>query len=56
MIQKNTRYKSNSVWQTEKAVHVSAAIKHLAGKEWGKWQQVCSNGKIQHDEHPAELQ
>lgn len=56
VIKINTQYKCNSVWQTEKAVHVSAAIKRLAGKEWGKWQQVCSNGKIQHDEHLAEFQ
>lgn len=44
------------MWPTEKAVHVSAAIKHLTGKEWGKWQQVCSNGKVQQDECAAELQ
>lgn len=56
VIKINTQYKCNSMWQTEKAVHVSAAIKRLAGKEWGKWQQVCSNGKIQHDEYLAEFQ
>lgn len=56
MIKINTYYIYNRVWQTEKAVHVSAAIKHLAGKERGKWQQVCSNGKVQQDEYPAEFQ
>lgn len=35
----NTCYKGNSMWQTEKPAHVWAAIKHLAGKEWGKRQQ-----------------
>lgn len=37
MIKMNTYHMCNSVQQKEKAVYVSAAIKHLAGKEWSKW-------------------
>lgn len=33
MIKMNTYHMCNSVQQKEKAVYVSAAIKHLAGKE-----------------------